>query len=361
MQKIIQLIDSLQTGGAEMMAVRIANELDKSSIVSHIVATRSTGELVNQVRDNVNIYCINKRNSFDLISFFRLVFYIKKHGITHIHAHSNSIYFAVVSKIFNTKLKIIWHDHYGESEYIQQRHARILKLIARFIDAEIAVNNLLHDWAKSYLKIDKVVMINNIVDTDRFIQSPLLAYNGEIKILLLANFREQKNHFLALDILQKLEITYPGKFSLHLVGNIIDPEYFSRIEKKILESSLNVKIYNHESDSRKLIEESHICLITSRSEGLPLAILEYAAIGRPIVSSNVGQIPYVINNGVSGFVCNSLQDEDFVISIIQFIKDKELRENCVANARNMIDDSYSGRSFIKKYFSLINEITYKVT
>ncbi len=353
----MQLIDSLQTGGAEMMSVRIANELAKSGIDSHIVATRSTGELVIQIRENVNVYCINKRNSFDLISFFRLVLYVKKHGITHIHAHSNSIYFAILLKIFNAKLKIIWHDHYGESEYVQKRRARILKLLARFIDAEIAVNDLLHNWAKSYLKIDKVVVINNIVDTDRFIQSPLLSYDGEIKILLLANFREQKNHFLALDILQKLEVIYPGRFSLHLVGNIIDSAYFFRIKQKISDFSLKVKIYINESDSRKLIEKSHICLITSRSEGLPLAILEYAAIGRPIVSSKVGQIPYVIDNGISGFVCDYLQDEDFVIAIIKLIKDEDLRRNCVAHGRIMIDNGYSGKSFVEKYFSLINTIS----
>lgn len=357
MLKIMQLIDSLQTGGAEMMAVRIANELDKSNIDSHIVATRSTGELVKQIRENVNVYCINKRNSFDLISFFRLVLYVKKHGITHIHAHSNSIYFAIVSKIFNSKLKIIWHDHYGESEYVQNRRARILRLLARFIDAEIAVNDLLHNWAKSYLQIDKVVVINNIVDIERFIQSPLLAYDGEIKLLLLANFREQKNHFLALDILQKLELIYPEKFSLHLVGNIIDAGYFFRVKQKISDLSLKVKIYNNESDSRELIEKSHICLITSRSEGLPLAILEYAALGRPIVSSNVGQIPYVIDNGISGFVCNSHQVEDFVISIIKLIKDENLRQNCVYYARSMIDNGYSGKSFVKKYFSLINTLS----
>lgn len=360
MLKIMQLIDSLQTGGAEMMAVRIANELAKSSIDSHIVATRSTGELINQIGENVGVCCINKRHSFDFISFFRLVLYVRRNEITHIHAHSNSIYFAIFLKIFNSNIKIIWHDHYGESEYVQKRRSRILRLLARFIDAEIAVNDLLHNWAKSYLKINRVVVINNIVDTERFIQSPLLAYDSEIKILLLANFREQKNHFLALDILQKLDIIYPGKFSLHLVGNIVDTEYFMRIKKKISDLSLKVKIYNNESDPRELIEKSHICLITSRSEGLPLAILEYAAIGRPIVSSNVGQIPYVIDNGVSGFVCNSLQDEDFVISIIKLINDENLRQNCVAHARSMIDNNYSGKSFVKKYLSLINTISSNV-
>ncbi len=337
-----------------MMAVRIANELARSHIESHIVATRSIGELESQVLQNVPVFCINKRNAFDIIAFARLLFYVKRFKITHIHAHSNSIYFAILLKLFCVKLRVIWHDHYGNSEYVHKRRVYLLKRLARYIDAEIAVNDLLKDWAQSYLKVDNVVVINNIVDTRRFCKSPLPSYEGEINILLLANFREQKNHFLALDILRRLENLHPGIFSLHLVGQVIESDYFLEVEKRISECSLNIHVHTGESDSRAMIEKSHICLITSRSEGLPLAVLEYAAIGRPIVASAVGQIPHVIENEVSGIVCNPLQDSDFAAAIMKFVQNQNLRISCVEYARKMIETDFSGEAFILRYIMLLN-------
>ena len=60
--KVIQLIDSLKPGGAEMMAVNIANELGcEDGIASHLCATRLEGGLKEKLTPAVHYFFLNKK------------------------------------------------------------------------------------------------------------------------------------------------------------------------------------------------------------------------------------------------------------------------------------------------------------
>ena len=67
---ILQLIDSLHPGGAEMMAVNIANGLSDVGINSHICTTRLEGALRSKINGSVGYLCLNKKKTFNFPSAF---------------------------------------------------------------------------------------------------------------------------------------------------------------------------------------------------------------------------------------------------------------------------------------------------
>ena len=79
---VIQLIDSLRAGGAEMMAVNIANGLAEEGVESHICATRVEGSLKVKINKQRGYLFLNKKYSIDLKAIFKLYRYIKMNGIT---------------------------------------------------------------------------------------------------------------------------------------------------------------------------------------------------------------------------------------------------------------------------------------
>ena len=85
--KILQLIDSLDTGGAEMMAVNISNALQANGNQVILCASRRGGALLQKKNKEVPFICLNKRNSFDLPSIIKLYSLVKKEKIELIHAH----------------------------------------------------------------------------------------------------------------------------------------------------------------------------------------------------------------------------------------------------------------------------------
>lgn len=115
--RIIQIIDSLEAGGAERMAVNYANTLVDEIDFSGLVTTRKEGALRNQINLKVSYLFLNKKRQLDFGALFRLRSFVLKNKVTHIHAHSTSFFLAVLLKCICPNLKIIRHDHYGNNEF----------------------------------------------------------------------------------------------------------------------------------------------------------------------------------------------------------------------------------------------------
>jgi len=114
--KVLQLIDTLNAGGAERVALNYANELSQHLEGSYLCATRQEGPLKNQIKPEVGYLFLQKKSALDLGAVRRLSQYVKANKINLIHAHGTSFLTAVLCKLFVRNLKIVWHDHYGKSE-----------------------------------------------------------------------------------------------------------------------------------------------------------------------------------------------------------------------------------------------------
>jgi hypothetical protein len=90
--KVLQLIDSLETGGAERIAVTYANELVNHLDGSFLCTTRKEGLLKITIDSRVGYLFLEKRRTFDLLAILRLFKYVNKNKIDMIHAHSTSFF-----------------------------------------------------------------------------------------------------------------------------------------------------------------------------------------------------------------------------------------------------------------------------
>jgi len=181
--RIVQIIDSLEPGGAEKMAVSYANALSKRIGFSGLVATRNEGNLKSFLDENTNYLFLNKKKTFDFIAFKRLYKYLKNNKIQIIQAHSSSIFVAVLMKLFLPKLKIIWHDHYGKP--VQDReHKFLLRWISLFFSGIIVVNNELKHWAEKNTFCKKIIQLNNFVTENKIEKSDVQLFGNSGKRIL---------------------------------------------------------------------------------------------------------------------------------------------------------------------------------
>jgi len=70
--RILQIIDSLDIGGAEKMAVNYANSLSVARDFSGLVATRKEGHLKSQIHPDVNYLFLGKKKAIDISAILRL-------------------------------------------------------------------------------------------------------------------------------------------------------------------------------------------------------------------------------------------------------------------------------------------------
>ena len=161
--RIVQLIDSLEAGGAERMAVNYANALSDKIAFSALVATRKEGILKATLENQVSYLFLEKRCTLDLRAVKKLLAFCKSNDIQIIHAHSTSVLLAVMVKLLKPSIKVLWHDHYGNSKFLLNRSTWSLKILLKFCSGAISVNSVLLDWIKKEVEFKNAIYLPNFV------------------------------------------------------------------------------------------------------------------------------------------------------------------------------------------------------
>lgn len=349
--RILQLIDSLNPGGAERMAVNYANALSEKDHKSFLICTREEGIFKNLLDVKVQYYFLQKQNTFDLNALRKLRNFILENGIEIVHAHGTSWFFSAILKMLAVDFKLIWHDHYGNSEYLDKRPKKILRIFSRYFDGLICVNEKLEKWATSNLHYDKVIFLNNFIllnsnDKDSFIT------NSEcLNIVCLANLRPQKNHLLLLEVLDDLIMEF--NFKLHIIGKGFNDDYSKKIKEAF---SKRDYIIDHGEilEPFSLVKKMDLGVLASNSEGLPLAILEYGMAGIAVITTNVGECGRLV--GDHGGIVPPNNAKSMYRSIKKFIQGVDKYSESSILFQKKIIDNYSSKAIIPLYEDFLRTV-----
>lgn len=354
--RIAQIIDSLEAGGAERMAVNFANALRTRVEFSGLIATRAEGSLKNEVASSVNYTFLRKQKLLDFNAIKSLLLFVKKNKVEVIHAHSTSVYMAVIIKMFIPKMRVIWHDHYGNSDFLDQRQSRALRLILKFCSGAVVVNRKLEKWLKQDLGFKKTIYLPNFATIDTTVQKTRLYGVDNFRIICVANLREQKNHILLLQVATKIKQSHP-KWSFHLIGKDFKDEYSVQLSNLITELNLHesVFIYGSCNDTAALIQKCDIAILSSKSEGLPVALLEYGMLAKPVLATAVGEIASIIKNGKNGYLAESENENEFYMKLVQLIENEQ-RGILGGELHNTIMAEYSEKLIIDMYLEWLSKL-----
>ncbi len=309
--RVLQLIDTLRPGGAERMAVNIANSLSQYIEFSGICCTRKEGALVKDISSNSNLFCLRKKSRFDLFALLRLGQIITRSRITIVHAHGSSVFFAYILKSLGYSFKLVWHDHYGEAEKLDIRSSYLMNFVSKKIDTIISVNQLLKEWAINHLSCEKVVFLKNFVSSlpasNQSLANYIVGRENAFHIIAVGNLRPQKDYDNLINAFEKL----PQEFDiyLHIFGEDTESVYSRNILKRIKQSTRAEKIIYEGIDKDILynLNKFDLGVISSRSEGLSLVFLEFAFAGLPIVATNTGMISEIGGSNVRIVPVNNSQ------------------------------------------------------
>jgi len=346
--KVLQLIDSLEAGGAERVAVNYANGLLNHVEGSYLCATRGEGLLKSSLKKEVGYLFLKKEATIDFKAIKTLNRFVKNNQITVIHAHSSSYFLASIIKFLNPKLKLVWHDHYGKSEFLNERPKRVLKLCSRFFNHVFSVNSKLEIWATKNLKVKSVIYLPNYaVKNNQQLITKLKGEDGK-RIVCLANLRPQKDHFTLIKAFKKASLNV-SNWTLHLVGKDFKDEYSNQIKDLIFKENLvdKVIIYGSCSDTFAILKACDIGVLSSKSEGLPLGLLEYGLANLPVIATNVGQCNEVVKHENTGLLIDADDYINFSNALISYMKSTSLRDKYASALTLYVSDHFSEKSILK--------------
>lgn len=353
--RILQLIDSLEAGGAERMAVNYANALSKKIEFSGLVATRLEGALKSQILKNVDYLFLEKKSKIDLVAVLKLRNYCQRNQVEIVHAHATSFFLASLLKIFLPSIKVIWHNHNGRSQNLSKIKIMILKFCSVSFQGIIVVNQLLKDWSQKNFKNATIVYLPNFVFVQSYkqIHIQLKGQDGS-RIICLANLRAEKNHLLLLEVAKTISQKYPF-WSFHLIGKDFGDTYSKSLQEFVVLNNLEnaVFIYGTLNNIEGILEQGSIGVLSSDLEGLPVALIEYAQAEISVVVTAVGEIPNIIENYQNGLLVPPKDQNAFCEALESLILNKELRQNLGKALKNTVEKHYSEDVVIEQYLNWI--------
>lgn len=232
-------------------------------------------------------------------------------------------------------------------------------------------------YRKAYFYSDIVVLLCNgyisqfasygrIHDNKKFIVIPnALSYNGFIKeglllkkkpiILIVSRLEESpKRLSLALNIWKEVKKYADSKgWQLNIIGHGGDGMMYQKMIKDL--GLQDVHLLGRQQP-KKYYEEASIFIMTSKSEGFPLTLLEAQQFGVvPLAFNTFASLCDIIRDGDNGYIIPESDIPAYVARIIQLIRENALREKMAVQA---IQNSkrFSSEIITKMWWSVINEV-----
>lgn len=358
--RVLQLIDSLNAGGAERIAVNYANSLAARIEGSYIAATRGEGQLKAVIKPDVGYLFLDRKKTLDLKAALRLKKYIVSNQIDIIHAHGPSFFIAVMVKLIYPKIKIIWHEHYGARVKQTRSGNLVLYFCAYFFNAAFVVNRQLESWVKKKLPVRNVYCIPNFVPENLvLLQNTILNGTPEKRIVLVANLKEPKNHIAALRAFYNLDLQAKG-WSLHFIGEDYGDQYADNLKAFIEKYKLQsvVYLYGPKQDIPFILSQAAIGLLVSTSEGFPLVILEYGMAGLGVISTNAGFCAEIIEDQKTGLLFDPSIPETLENALGVMTLNHGFRESSGIQLSKKIKDIYTEDKVIGLLLSKYQALNY---
>tara|TARA_R110000787_G_scaffold21897_3_gene64211 strand:+ start:141 stop:1205 length:1065 start_codon:yes stop_codon:yes gene_type:complete len=350
--KILQVVDQLNQGGTERVAVDLAILLSKEEGIEvsfYCLLTPSVLD-IELTHEDIKVDYLKRKNKYNLIKLIQLFSEFNKYDIIHLHSRQ-VLRYAGLLYLFPKKrnFKMIFHDHYGTIDN-DKKYSNYLKFCIQQMDAYIGVSESLVNWAKDHQLQQKTYLLPNIIrKQDAFLK---LKTCGDI--IVIGNFRPQKNYEYLCNLISKL----PNSISVDLYGNPTDKEYYDKIVAlaKKLNITSRLTIISGESKVLQRIKNYKLALHCAPSETGPLVAIEYLSKGVPFFMYQTGEVAKVLKKYESNVLISNFEISNWVTTILNLLKDQQLKEKMVRINHEIFNTHFSEKAYIEKCLKMYDDI-----
>lgn len=279
------------------------------------------GNWVHAKKRTSSAFRLNKLYNWLVQRQLRRILAQRKIDIINSHCRQTDILFTSL----NTPIKIVssQHGHYQleqDSAGYNDLTTQTLRKLSHIIYSSRMQLDTLKQFNVPDQKVSKIFYGHNLQIPK---QSTCFIPGGSLELILVARGIKEKGWEESIQAVINLNKKYPCKLRLHLVGE----GYFLDLMKAKYESP-QVLFHGFQDDVRNFILNAHIGLLPSYyvAESLPNSVIEYVLCGKPVIASNAGAIPEMLDaNGIiAGTIIElkeqTIQTADLELAIETFIK-----------------------------------------
>lgn len=359
--RILQVINSLATGGAEKLLIESIPLYHKRGIQVDVLLLNGNNQPFLDKLKSLNcckIISIGNSSVYNPFLILKIIPFLKKYDIIHVHLFPSLYWVAIAKMISFSKVKLIYTEH---STSNRRRDSAIFSIFDKIAYSQyykiVAITQEVQSNLKKHLKNDAIttfqliqngVNLEEIKNSNSFEKSTFFDDINAKIIIQVARFFEPKDQNTVIRSLQYL----PKEVKLLLVG---EGDLKSKSEALAKELNLQDRILflGIRMDVLSLLKTADIIVLSSKHEGLSLACIEGMASGRPFIASDVPGLKEVVTN--FGLVFPDGDDKMLANQISKLLNDNEYYTK-ITNACLQKASEFDINTMISQYIKLYNTI-----
>ncbi len=293
--KILHVITSLRTGGAEHLMVDLLPQLrELGNEVELLVFDGTRTDFYEELEQKgIKIHSLGTGgNVYHPRNIFKLMKFVGKYDIIHTHNTACQLFVPIAKILKCSKAKLVTTEHNANN---RRRGKWFLKPIDKWMYGRYGkiiciANQTYHNLVQYIGYKSKTLVIYNGVETEKFIMSIKdITSSTNFVVTMVSAFRDQKDQDTLVRAIKEL----PENYRLQLAGDGVRRPIVEALVKT-LGITERVDFLGIRTDIPEILKQSDIVVLSSHWEGLSLSSIEGMASGRPFIASDVDGLHEIV-------------------------------------------------------------------
>lgn len=373
--RVAFLITSLAAGGAELMLVRLLENIDRQRFEPYVISLTDAGDLADRINNlGIGVLELHMPRGRPYISaLLPLVRFLRqwRPSVLHTWMYHSDLFGSVAATLVG-RIPVIWcvrassYEH-GYVSPLTRLTVRVAALISHFAPARVVScsRTAMRDHIRIGYRADKFVVIPNGFDLDRFRPDPVARKAVREELLVpeeaqlvgfVARFDPLKDHVGFLQAAALLLKVYPHVRFL-LAGADVH-EGNRELLEAINHAGLAPVVYllGKRTDVHRLMAALDVLVSASLSEGFPNVVAEAMACGVPCVVTDVGDSALIV--GSTGKVVGVSDAAALASALHEVLRIPAAdRSELSRVARARIHDRFDIRQIVRQYEALYEQLS----
>jgi sugar transferase (PEP-CTERM/EpsH1 system associated) len=362
---VAHLIYRLDIGGLETLLVDAINRMPAHQYRHAVICLTDYTEFAQRItRPGVELYALHKPPGLELGTHKRLFKLLRTMRPDVLHTYNlGTIEYHATALLAGVPVRV--HAEHGrdasDPHGVNRKHNLLRRLLVPAIDRYVPVSRDLARWLRGTVGIpqSKIELIDNGVDTERFrpaTEAADEAWNAPNAFVIgsVGRLQDVKDQATLIDAFARLASMLPeqrDRLRLVLVG---DGPLRARLAQQIADAGLQdcAWLPGARSDVAPVMRSFSLFALSSIAEGTPVTMLEAMASGLPVVSTAVGGIPDLVQDGASGALVPPGDPQRLAEALATYVLDAERTRSHGTAGRARIEQQYSVSAMLAHYVAL---------
>lgn len=373
---VAQVVETMTMGGAENLAVRIANALPAQGVASHLIVITDPDALSERISPEVQVHYLRFHRAsiknplgflFSVIKGYRQLAGIIKHNkikVAQTHLPGANFWGLLltlgrVCDVFTT-IHNNQEFNYGDTDSpVRQRlrgwayRAMVNKCRGTIAVSAAVKQSLAKDLNLGPSAIKRISVVTNGVNIPEGLDE---ASRNEIRaqlglkinrpfILAAGRFGPQKNFGDLLDVAHELKVADVG-YQLVIAGQ---GEQLESMQAKVQDLGLQEQVFlpGNLQNLNQVMLAADAFVMTSLWEGLPLVLLEAMAAGLPAVAYGIDGVTELVREGQTGYVVPVGDTTTFTKQLTRLLAEQDSRSRMGSQAKSDVTQKFNFADLVK--------------